>query len=70
MIHDFEDFEPGDVVTLKSGGPPMTINLLNQSTGELCVIWFDEDDHIQHGSFKPTSVIPLEEDAPYADNDE
>ena len=34
-------FKPGDVVTLKSGGPRMTINWVDE-TGVIC-LWFPEN---------------------------
>jgi uncharacterized protein YodC (DUF2158 family) len=37
-----EDFKPGDVVELKSGGPPMTIERQAPSAGEgWACTWFD-----------------------------
>jgi uncharacterized protein YodC (DUF2158 family) len=34
-----EQFKPGDVVQLKSGGPKMTVRELEDQTGVVCV-WF------------------------------
>ena len=34
------NFEPGDVVQLKSGGPKMTV--LSEEDGTTCCNWYDE----------------------------
>jgi uncharacterized protein YodC (DUF2158 family) len=40
-------FAPGDVVQLKSGGPPMTVNRKHASSDELICNWFDGKKHIE-----------------------
>ena len=42
--NEFEDFNVGDVVRLKSGGPNMTID--NAATSRIICRWFE--DHIMH----------------------
>jgi uncharacterized protein YodC (DUF2158 family) len=38
-----EEFKPGDVVQLKSGGPTMTVLLLEQSGEDIRCVWFPFD---------------------------
>lgn len=48
-------FDVGDLVSLKSGGPVMTVaNWLSAESVEL--MWFDKDDHLQHHSFFPACL--------------
>jgi len=35
------NFQPGDVVQLKSGGPKMTVESLDQPKGEAYCSWFE-----------------------------
>jgi uncharacterized protein YodC (DUF2158 family) len=54
-------FKKSDVVTLKSGGPKMTVNKV-QDDGTLWCIWFD-DKHVQQGAeFDPSDleIVPRE----------
>lgn len=44
---DETKFEVGDVVQLKSGGPRMTISMVEKTT--VIVIWFDTHYHLQEG---------------------
>jgi uncharacterized protein YodC (DUF2158 family) len=47
--NQFEDFNVGDVVKLKSGGPNMTVD--NASSSRITCMWFEPDStklHIQH----------------------
>ena len=52
-----EKFEPGDVVQLKSGGPNMSVELIDEQSfpGNVVVQckWFDEKKTLQTDSFKP-----------------
>jgi uncharacterized protein YodC (DUF2158 family) len=34
-------FQPGSVVKLKSGGPPMTVDEFDEEDGKWCCDWFD-----------------------------
>ena len=45
-FNQHEDFEVGDVVRLKSGGPNMTVD--NASSSRIICTWFDEADHVVH----------------------
>lgn len=44
-------FQTGDVVQLKSGGPKMTVSTLKD--GEVWCVWFDKDNAPQSRVFKP-----------------
>jgi uncharacterized protein YodC (DUF2158 family) len=41
------ELKPGDVVTLKSGGPPMTIASITQDAMEASVVWFDDGRYLE-----------------------
>lgn len=45
----------GDTVSLKSGGPLMTVNSMIGGSEAEC-IWFDDEDHLQKAYF-PTSAL-------------
>ena len=52
-------FASGDMVQLKSGGPPMTVNrVLGVSGGELVCVWFDgtemKSGRFHHGAVERT----------------
>lgn len=49
-------FNPGDVVKLKSGGPPMTVESRYDATNVNCV-WF-EGTNQKHGCFPDTVLKP------------
>jgi uncharacterized protein YodC (DUF2158 family) len=49
------DFKPGETVRLKSGGPLMTVQLV-QSDGEIWCEWFDNKEEHQQRGFKPSSL--------------
>lgn len=40
-------FEEGEVVTLKSGGPKMTVLGVDELRGEVDVVWFNEDGELR-----------------------
>ena len=49
-------FTSGDMVQLKSGGPPMTVNrVLGVSGGELVCVWFDGTE-MKSGRFHHEAV--------------
>jgi len=54
------EFKIGDVVTLKSGGPAMTIDeILGMSEGSKACIkcyWFDHKMQLKKGEFSPASL--------------
>lgn len=49
------EFQEGDVVYLKSGGPAMTITELTEEDESFCE-WFDKNQELQSGSFKNTTL--------------
>ena len=51
-----EQFKPGDIVILKSGGPRMTIATVEERSA-LCE-WFSDDQQAQSKSFALTSLKP------------
>ncbi|CAO3453251.1 hypothetical protein [Azospirillum argentinense] len=61
-----EEFKPGDVVQLKSGGPKMTV----QSAGESAMTgipfaycsWFDKAGNRKTEEFAPASLVKVGDD--------
>jgi uncharacterized protein YodC (DUF2158 family) len=51
-----QQFKPGDVVSLRSGGPRMTIATVDGQSA-LCE-WFSDDQKPQSRSFAVTSLKP------------
>lgn len=50
-MDDNEEIETGDVVTLKSGGPEMTVNGFSRDSDSMAVcVWFD-GSVLREGSF-------------------
>lgn len=56
-----EEFEKGDVVRLKSGGPEMTVQGTRPYGSDLICKWF-EDGEKMSGSFAPESLERVEKD--------
>lgn len=50
-----DELNVGDVVTLRSGGPKMTIERVNADEQQAWCIWFDEGKP-QHASFLLTTL--------------
>jgi len=50
------DWKKGDLVELKSGGPPMTVNDIHNN-GKLYCFWFDGTEQ-KNGLFNPETVKP------------
>lgn len=48
--------EPGDVVTLLSGGPMMTVAETKDAVDEVFCIWFDDAKHL-HNKWIPTELL-------------
>ena len=49
------NFKPGDVVQLNSGGPRMTVVVV-QSDGMLRCVWFHEDGKADSGVFAQVAI--------------
>ncbi len=55
------NFEPGQLVTLKSGGPPMTVVLVD--AGKVRCIWFAHaDDRLQEASIAAVCLDALSDE--------
>jgi len=54
------EFKVGDVVALKSGGPPMTVDEVLEmpegSKGCIKCRWFDVKEQLKKGEFSPDSL--------------
>ena len=61
-------FKIGDVVTLKSGGPAMTVDEVSKMSegGKDCIkcYWFDPKMQLKNGEFSPASLEPYTVKAP------
>jgi len=55
-------FQPGDVVQLKSGGPPMTVCSISKEDGQVWCNWFVQDDKKQT-HFHPEVLVKVDETA-------
>lgn len=55
---DEREFDVGDVVRLKSGGPPMTVEAIEG--GAARVVWFD-DQHLTHRETFPKLALTAED---------
>lgn len=55
------NFDVGDLVRLKSGGPTMTITSTPNEYSALCFCqWFDEMGALNKGRFPPDALIKAE----------
>jgi len=61
------EFKPGDVVRLKSGGPPMTCETGTDADGLVTCEWFDKSGRIEGRRFSPVVLVRCEGDAPGPD---
>ena len=55
-----ESFNVGDTVRLKSGGPRMTVESLEQFDGmdTVSCVWFDEKNEVQRQTF-PADIVEI-----------
>ena len=52
-----QEFKKGDVVRRKSGGPEMTVEVIDKTkTASLHCSWFDDKNTPQSGDFDPETV--------------
>ena len=56
-----DEFKPGDVVVLKSGGPDMTVEKISTFNGDVVCQWFG-GRKLEKGSFPPASLTHVPED--------
>src|SRR6266566_8335263 len=54
-----ENLQVGDVVQLKSGGPTMTINTINNDRSLFCQ-WFDKNGELKTGRFEAAQLKQVE----------
>ena len=59
-----EEFKPGDVVRLKSGGPPMTCESGVNEYGRVFCQWFDKNGRHDSRGFLPAVLVRCECAAP------
>lgn len=48
----------GDIVILKSGGPLMTVTMLDQN-GYIVTRWFNRNDDMKEGTFLPSELTKV-----------
>jgi len=58
-VWTMENLQAGDVVQMKSGGPTMTINAINNDRSVFCQ-WFDKDGALKTGSFQAAQLKKAE----------
>jgi uncharacterized protein YodC (DUF2158 family) len=56
-------FQPGDQVRLRSGGPPLTVVSVHAKSGEVKCGWFDADQAFHQEHFPPGALVLLESPA-------
>ena len=59
---DSTQFKKGDVVSLKSGGPPMTVTGEHAHGFGLNCVWFDHKNERKNATFQPESLILVTEE--------
>lgn len=52
------EYQKGDLVRLKSGGPLMTVESIEED--QVYCVWFDEEDKPQGDDFHPDQLTPAE----------
>jgi uncharacterized protein YodC (DUF2158 family) len=61
-------FKVGDVVRLKSGGPPMTVTSIESGENEgghlVFCIWFNSKGNEKSGHYPAAALVPVEPQAP------
>lgn len=56
-----DEFETGDVVRLKSGGPKMTVHGEKHRSSQVICVWFDGTER-KSGSFSPKTLKKADQD--------
>jgi uncharacterized protein YodC (DUF2158 family) len=59
-----DEFKPGDVVQLRSGGPAMTVDEID-ADGEVVCLWFASEE-VRSATLKPVVLVPYTEEATQA----
>lgn len=58
-----EQFQVGDLVKLKSGGPTMTINYIRNEQEDECVCtWFNDKKEVISRHFSKATLVRIEKD--------
>lgn len=57
-----DEFKPGDLVRLKSGGPVMTVSEWDEDYEQFTCDWFDDKKQPQQRRFPATSLETFEDD--------
>jgi uncharacterized protein YodC (DUF2158 family) len=52
-----DDFQEGDVVQLRSGGPWMVAEPSLRTDNIVAVVWIDEQGHTQRDAFDPRALV-------------
>lgn len=53
-------FKDGDIVTLKSGGPKMTVEVASAAwTGLVYCSWFDDKRKLSKEQFQPEALVKV-----------
>jgi uncharacterized protein YodC (DUF2158 family) len=66
LMTDSQSFKPGDVVLLKSGGPRMTVDFMEN--GRVCCSWLDKNKRYQEYFLVETLTTPPPPSYPRAVN--
>jgi uncharacterized protein YodC (DUF2158 family) len=62
-------FQPGDIVELKSGGPPMTVDHPDlNDPGRVCCYWFDPRRRRNEASFSIRALKSVESKPKHSDS--
>ena len=58
-MNELKDFKPGDVVVLKGGSTPKTVERVFEHTGEVCLAWF-ADRELCRANLPPACLDKVE----------
>ena len=55
-----DNLQPGDLVQLKSGGPTMTVDYIDNDVSAAYCVWFDESQARQRARFNLATLKKVE----------
>jgi uncharacterized protein YodC (DUF2158 family) len=58
---DIHEISAGDVVILKTGGPKMTIERIDDKTARVSCVWFSTKETIRRDTFPPEALDKVEQ---------